>query len=155
MFRINAASLSVLIYCTSVTYTWVNKKKTFYNLKMFFNKSDVIECQFQPILKAVLVNHTQTFDADYISYNITPTRAGTHDVYVHIRKSNMNLFTKVAVNFETNPNEYGYQFMNKTFSTCKFYNSKRFEPLLQILYRVAVENPSVLLPRRCPIKSVQ
>lgn len=67
----------------------------------------------------------------------------------------MKLFTKIAVDFETNPDEYGIQFMNKTFDTCKFFSSKRFEPLIQILYNVALDNPSVLLPRRCPIKPVR
>ncbi|KAJ6633720.1 hypothetical protein Bhyg_16025 [Pseudolycoriella hygida] len=65
----------------------------------------------------------------------------------------MKLFTQVIVDFETNPKEYGLQFMNKTFDTCRFYNSKRFEPFLQILYNVALENESVLLPRRCPVKT--
>lgn len=109
----------------------------------------------QPTLKVALVNHTETFDIDYIGYNITPTKSGSHDIYIHIRKSIMKLFTKVAVDFETKPNEYGIHFMNKTFNTCKFYNSKRVEPLLQVLYNVALENPSVLLPRRCPIKPVR
>lgn len=150
MLRIYVA-LSVLIYWVSVTFAWVFK---FFNCILYNYISKELKFQFQPTLTAVLVNHTQTFDREYIDFNITPTSTGSHDVYINIRKSLPNVVSKVAVNFETKPNEYGYQFINKTFSTCKFYSSKKTEPLLQILYQVAVENPSVLLPRRCPIKSV-
>lgn len=124
-------------------------------VKLFINKKFNKKTHFQPTLTAVLINNTQTFDREYIEYNITPTSTGRHDVYINVRKSNMNLVSKVALSFETKPHEYGYQFINKTFSTCKFYNSKRTEPLLQILYQAAMENPSVLLPRKCPIRAVR
>lgn len=102
-----------------------------------------------------MVNHTQVFDTEFIDYNITPTKSGNHDVYINIRKNNMKLFTKIVLDFETTPNDYGIQFMNKTFDTCKFYNSNRFEPLLHVIYNAVLDNPSVYLPRRCPIKPVR
>lgn len=141
-------SIINLVFCgIATTHAWVR-------LGFMWKSSLHIFVELQPTLKAVLVNHTQIFDPDYIEYNITATKAGVHDVYINIRRSNMKLFANSIIDFETKKDEYGIHFMNKTFDVCKFLNSRRYEPLLQLLYDVVLENPTSLLPRRCPIKTV-
>lgn len=62
------------------------------------------------------------------------------------------LFLTVVIKFGTADSDFNIEFMNRTVEICKFQRNPRYEPLLQLFYKILSEK--MQLPQRCPVKKV-
>lgn len=79
---------------------------------------------------------------------------GAMSLYVRQRIEVKRLFVTVTNKFSKNENtnDFEINFLDKTVDICKFSQNRRYEPLIQLVYRITSEK--INLPQRCPIKKV-
>lgn len=58
----------------------------------------------------------------------------------------------MVLTFESTDGVYDMEFINRTIDFCQFFRNKRYEPVLQIFYRIFAAKSDVA--RSCPIKKV-
>lgn len=63
-----------------------------------------------------------------------------------------NVFVAVQFIFESSPDIYDMELMNRTIDFCRFLRDKRYEPILQIFYRIAREHTNFVT--KCPVLKV-
>lgn len=64
-----------------------------------------------------------------------------------------NMYAKAVIKLETSDQIYDLEFINKTINVCEFFKNRRYEPILQLLYKVLNKRQS--FPTRCPIGKVK
>ncbi len=91
---------------------------------------------------------------DYIQVNSSISTNGSISINVNFLREVYNVFTKTLIQLATTSDEvYDLEFINKTVNFCEFLNNRRYEPMLQILYKLLNKNRS--FPTSCPIRKVK
>lgn len=62
------------------------------------------------------------------------------------------MYTQPEIYLDTGNGKYELEFMNRTIDVCKLFRDGRYEPLLQLLYKVLLKYTNFL--QKCPVPKV-
>lgn len=92
------------------------------------------------------------YSKDLVDMNAT-TSQDAFSIFVKLSKNVDNLFLTAVLKFSSDDSSnFDIEYMNKTVDVCKFPIHPRYEPLIQLVYRII--SKKVHLPQRCPLKKV-
>lgn len=85
--------------------------------------------------------------------NATLSPSGAITFYVRTLTEIKELFLTGVLKYSTdNSLNFDMEFTNKTIDVCKVLHNARYEPLVQLGYKIIAQQ--MLLPRRCPVQKV-
>lgn len=93
----------------------------------------------------------ESFD-NAIEMNATLSTSGAMTIFVEVLDEINNVFGQAEVFIDSGTGRYDFEVLNRLVDFCQFFRNKRYEPLLQIFYKIFVENGS--WPKSCPIRRV-
>lgn len=90
---------------------------------------------------------------DKVQLNISITESGGLSLYINLKEDLHDIYTTVnlAVNLNTD-DEYDLDLVKRTVNCCKLFKDSSYEPVVQILYKLFLENGH--FPTDCPVKKV-
>lgn len=86
----------------------------------------------------------------YANASLSPD--GALSVFVQILENLNHPIAYTEVYVDSGNGQYDFEILNRTVNLCEFLRNKRYEPLLQIFYRIVSEGGS--WPTACPIQKV-
>lgn len=87
--------------------------------------------------------------------NITVYNDGAIDLFLDLKESLQNMYVHSEFFFEwsnAGNTNLELEIMNRTIDACKFFRDVRYEPILQMIYKSALEFGN--FPTKCPIPKV-
>lgn len=84
--------------------------------------------------------------------NASVSQSGALTVFVQILENLEHPFMHSALFFDSGKGGYDFEILNRTVNLCEFFRNTRYEPLLQIFYKILLENGP--WPTTCPIRKV-
>lgn len=104
-------------------------------------------------MKAIYSNLAYDCVTGYGDVNASLSADGSLSFYVKPLIDIDRLFVALRVDIcADGSDDFNIDFMNKTVNVCKFFQNRRYEPLLQLTYKII--SAKIILPKRCPIKKV-
>lgn len=89
---------------------------------------------------------------NFIEINSSISTVGSISIHLNFLQDVYNMFAKTVIKLETSDQVYDLEFINKTINVCEFFKNRKYEPILQLLYKVLNKNRS--FPTSCPIRKV-
>lgn len=108
---------------------------------------------FQRPFKIIISNHTEETYSPKCRLNASFGNAGKFDLYVEFVNTIRNPFMHTGLYFESDSGKYDLEVLNRTIDLCKFYKNKRYEPILQVIFKLFADTLSHWA-RRCPMTKV-
>ncbi|KAJ6640896.1 hypothetical protein Bhyg_05829 [Pseudolycoriella hygida] len=91
------------------------------------------------------------FSADKnILVNATLTADGSLDVNVNLLKDYPEVHFIAEIYLDSGSGKYEMEILNKTVIVCRIFRQPRYEPLIQIIYKMVL--PHSNYPTECPIR---
>lgn len=87
-----------------------------------------------------------------IKVNASLSQSGAISIFVEILENYNHPIVFVKLFIDSGTGWYDFEVMNRTVDVCQFFRNKRYEPLLQIFYKVLLESGP--FPKACPIRKV-
>lgn len=84
--------------------------------------------------------------------NASLSPSGALSVFVEILEDVNHPFAHAEIYADSGTGQYDFEVINRTVDICKFFHKKRYEPLLQLVYKTISENGA--WPTSCPIRKV-
>lgn len=109
---------------------------------------------FQRPYKIVISNHTEQIFSPKCRINATFADSGKFNLYVEFLNIIRNPFMHTALYFESENGKYDMEVLNRTVDLCKFYKNKRYEPILQVIFKLFADY-LVHWARGCPMHKVR
>lgn len=84
--------------------------------------------------------------------NAALSPSGALTVIVDVLGDVNHPFAHTKIYVDSGNGQYDFEIMNRTVNFCEFFRNKGYEPLLQIFYKILLENGP--WPTACPIRKV-
>lgn len=98
-------------------------------------------------------NHTDEVYSPQCRVNASFDNSGRFSLYVEFLNIIRNPFLHTGIYFESDNGKYDLELLNRTVDMCKLYRNKRYEPILQVIFKL-LENNFTHWLKNCPIKKV-
>lgn len=89
---------------------------------------------------------------NFVEINSSTTTNGSITIYANLLEDITDIYATVNIIFQSTKGNYDLKMMNKTVDCCNFFRNKKYEPLLQKLYRVMTKTGT--FPHNCPFRKV-
>ncbi|KAG4073610.1 hypothetical protein HA402_000834 [Bradysia odoriphaga] len=86
---------------------------------------------------------------DYIETNSSISSSGSISLFFNVKRSVPNFYSKVLLTVDSSNGVYDLELINRTIDTCEFYRNPKYEPILQVFYKLLTKDG--IFPKRCPI----
>lgn len=95
---------------------------------------------------------TQEKFSNLTNVNAALSPTGALTIFVEVLGDVNHPFAHTKIYVDSGNGQYDFEIMNRTVNFCEFFRSKSYEPLLQIFYKILLENGP--WPTACPIRKV-
>lgn len=89
---------------------------------------------------------------NYIEINSSISTDGAISIHMNFLRGVSNIYVRAVITIESSPGKIDLEFINKTLFVCEFFKNKKYEPILQVLYRALTKTGN--FPTECPIQKV-
>lgn len=72
--------------------------------------------------------------------------------YISLKETVPDMHMRLEVYVDEGDGKYELVFMNRTISACRIFRDRRYEPIVQVIYKIILSYGN--LPRSCPIQKV-
>lgn len=108
---------------------------------------------FQRPFSILIANHTEEIYSSKVQLNATFTESNKFNFNVEFLEIVREPFLHVGLYFESSEGVHDLEIMNRTIDLCKFYKNKRYEPILQVIFKLFEETMSHWT-KSCPMQKV-
>lgn len=116
--------------------------------EIFFTKIDNIQRPYEVKIR----NQSIYSIDDNVIVNSTLYSNGSLDVNMEITKPFPEMFVRSEMYLDSGLGKYELEILNKTINMCRIFQDPRYEPLLQLVYKIILQYGN--FPKRCPIQKV-
>lgn len=109
---------------------------------------------FQRPYRIILSNQTNETFSPKCRSNASIDNLGRFSLHAQILNVIKHPFMHQAIFFESDDGRYDMELINRTVDLCKFYKNKRYEPILQVIFKL-FENYFTHWLTSCPMYKVK
>lgn len=88
----------------------------------------------------------------YVQVNSSISANGSISIYVNFLRDVFNVYVKTVITVASADQVYDLELINKSVNFCEFLRNGKYEPILQVLYKIFNKNRS--FPTSCPVRKV-
>lgn len=153
MFLIRTTFTIYIIFGVELVILGVNGWVYEFLLQCLFALPKILILYFQRPFQITISNHSEEVYSPKSKVNLTFAESGKFDVNIEFLDKIRKPFIQTGLYFESDDGKYDLEVLNRTVDMCKFYKNKRYEPILQVIFKL-FEDTLSHWARSCPMNKV-